>query len=72
MFEIMGYLMLLLLENYLFSKEDLDKIINEDKNKIGKIIKVIKFTDNYYPEDRRKEFEVNLEKGELFKKKRIN
>ena len=68
MFEIMGYLKILLLENYLFSIEDLDKFINEDKNKIRKLLKVIKFTDNYYPEDRRKEFEVNLEKGELFEK----
>jgi hypothetical protein len=66
MFEIMGYLMLLLLENYLFSFEDLDQFINEDKNKIEKIVKVIKYTDNYYPEDKRKDFEVNLEKGELF------
>ena len=66
MFDIMGYLLLLLLENYLFSIEDLDKFVNEDKNKIGKIVKVIKFTDNYYLEDKRKEFEANLEKGKLF------
>ena len=66
MFDIMGYLLLLLLENYLFYIEDLDKFVNEDKNKIGKIVKVIKFTDNYYLEDKRKEFEANLEKGELF------
>ena len=65
MFKIMGYLKLLLLENYLLSIEDLDKFIIEDKNKI---VKVIKFTDNYNPKDRRKEFEVNLEKGELFEK----
>ena len=66
MFDIMGYLLLLLLENYLFFIEDLDKFVNEDKNKIGKIVKVIKFTDNYYLEDKRKEFEANLEKGKLF------
>ena len=66
MFEIMGYLMLLLLENYLFSFEDLDQFINEDKNKIEKIVKVIKYTDNYYPEDKKKEFKENLEKIELF------
>ena len=66
MFDIMGYLLLLLLENYLFYIEDLDKFVNEDKNKIGKIVKVIKFTDKYYLEDKRKEFEANLEKGELF------
>ena len=68
MFEIMGYLMLLLLENYLFYTEDLDKFMKEDKNKIPKIMKVIKFMINYYPDDKRKDFLANLENSELFEK----
>ena len=68
MFEIMGYLMLILLENYLFYVEDLDQFLDEDKNKIGKIAKVVKFTDNYYQGDKKIEFETNFEKGELFEK----
>ena len=69
MFEIMGYLMLLLLENYLFDIEDFDKFISEDKNKIGKLMKVIKFMMNYYPEDKNEDdndFLANLKKSELF------
>jgi hypothetical protein len=68
MFEIMGYLMLILMENYLFYIEDLDQFLDEDKNKIGKIAKVVKFTDNYYQGDKKIEFETNFEKGELFEK----
>ena len=66
MFEIMGYLMLLLLENYLFDIDDLDIFLDEDKNKIGKIGKVVKFTTNYYQGDKKEEFHKNLEKTKLF------
>jgi len=68
MFEIMGYLMLLLLENYLFYTEDLDKFMNEDKNKISKIMKVIKFMIDYSPDEKRNDFLANLESSELFEK----
>ena len=47
MLEIMGYLMLILIDNNLFYIEDIDKFINEDKSKIIKISQVIKFSIVY-------------------------
>ena len=66
MFEIMGYLMLLLLDNSLFYIEDLEKFINEYKNKKAQISKVVKYMVNYYPDDKKKDILENLEKRELF------
>ena len=66
MVEIMGYLLLLLLDNYLFYIEDLDIFINADKNKVGKIMKVVKITMDYYSEDIRKEFIKNFGKTIFF------
>ena len=65
MFEVMGYLMLLLLDNYLFYIVDLDKFINEYKNKKVQIEKVVKYMVNYYPEDKKKDILGNLEKREF-------
>ena len=65
MFEVMGYLMLLLLDNYLFYIEDLDKFIDEYKNKKAQISKVVKYMVNYYPEDKKKDILGNLEKREF-------
>ena len=66
MFEIMGYLLLLLLDNYLFLTEYFDKFLDEDKSNIDKIIKVVNFTKDYYSEDKRNEFFENLGKTKLF------
>ena len=66
MFEIMGYLMLLLLDNSLFYIEDLDKFINEYKNKKAQISKVVKYMVNYYQKKKKKDILGNLEKRELF------
>ena len=65
MFEIMGYLLLILFNNNLLYIEDLDKFINEDRNKIIKISQVIKFTI-IYSEEKYKELYNNLKKIKLF------
>ena len=56
MFEIMGYLILLLLENDLFLTSDFDIFVNKDKNQIDKILKVVKNTMKYYTGDKKQEF----------------
>ena len=65
MFEIMGYLILLLLENDLFLTEDLDIFVNKDKNKIEKIIKVVKNTMKYYSGNKKQEFCEKLKNVKL-------
>ena len=65
MLEVMGYLLLILLNNNLFYIEDLNKFINEDKEKIGKISQVIKFTIAH-SEDKYKELYHNFRKIDLY------
>ncbi len=65
MLEVMGYLMLILINNNLYHIEDLNKFIDEDKNKIIKISHVIKFA-LFYSGDKYKELFDNFEKLKLF------
>ena len=65
MLEVMGYLLLILLNNNLFYIEDLNKFINEDKDRIIKISQVIKFTIAH-SEDKCKELYHNFRKIELY------
>ena len=65
MLEIMGYLMYILLNNNLYYATDLNKFINEDKNKIIKISQVIKFAI-VHSEEKCKELYNKLKNIELF------
>ena len=65
MLEIMGYLMYILLNNNLYYSTDLNKFINEDKNKIIKISQVIKFAI-VHSEEKCKELYNKLKNIELF------
>ena len=65
MLEIMGYLMYILLNNNLYYATDLNKFINEDKNKIIKISQVIKFAI-VHSDEKRKELYNKLKNIELF------
>ena len=65
MLEVMGYLLLILLNNNLFYIEDLNKFINEDKDRIAKISQVIKFTIAH-SEDKYKDLYDNFRKIELY------
>ena len=65
MLEVMGYLLLILLNNNLFYIEDLNKFINEDKDRIAKISQVIKFTIAH-SEDKYKALYDNFRKIELY------
>ena len=65
MLEIMGYLMHILLNNNLFYINDLDKFVNEDKNKIIKIAQVIGFTI-VYSDEKSKEIYNKMKTTKLF------
>jgi hypothetical protein len=65
MLEVMGYLLLILLNNNLFYLEDLNKFIGEDKERIIKISQVIKFTIAH-SEDKYKELYYNFRKIKLY------
>ena len=65
MLEVMGYLLLILLNNNLFYIEDLNKFISEDKERIIKISQVIKFTIAH-SEDKYKELYHNFRKIDLY------
>jgi hypothetical protein len=65
MLEVMGYLLLILLNNNLFYIEDLNKFISEDKERIIKISQVIKFTIAH-SEDKYKELYHNFRKIKLY------
>ena len=65
MLEVMGYLLLILLNNNLFYIEDLNKFINEDKEKIIKISQVIKFTIAH-SEDKSKDLYHNFKTIKLY------
>ena len=67
MLEVMGYLMLILMNNNLLYFEDLDKFINEDKNKIIKISQVIKFA-LVHSDEKFKELYNNFVNLKLFDK----
>ena len=65
MLEVMGYLLLILLNNNLFYIEDLNKFISEDKERIIKISQVIKFTIAH-SEDKYKDLYHNFRKIKLY------
>ena len=65
MLEVMGYLLLILLNNNLFYIEDLDKFLNEDKDKIIKITQVVKFAI-VHSEEKYIELYNNFEKIKLY------
>ena len=65
MLEVMGYLLLILLNNNLYYLEDLNKFINEDKERISKISQVIKFSIAH-SEDKSKDLYHNFKKIKLY------
>ena len=65
MLEVMGYLMLILINTNLFLIEDLNKFIDEDKNKIIKISQVVKFA-LIHSDDKYKELFDNFKNLKIF------